>query len=254
MTPSFVPGLATAILPPGQIHVWLADPDLSDPAQLEMQQAHVLSSAERARHQAYRFARDRHVYLAAHALARQVLARYTGIAPAELVFVKRGDGKPTVALPERCGAIGYNLSHTAGKVACVLGRDMECGIDVEMRRPLEDMLALAATVFSQAEVTELSGLAGCDAREQADRFFTLWTLKEAYAKATGLGLVADLAHVSFSAADGAVSARFAPSHAGDAARWHFHAKQAGTDHFLAVASLAAPGAGAPSIVQHDYLL
>jgi len=271
MSSPFVPGLAPAELPTGQVHIWLADPDLQDHARLEARHGHLLSAAERARHQAFRFARDRHLYLAAHALARRALAHYTGIAPGEIGFAADAGGKPRAVLPPACGDIAYNLSHTSGLVACVLGRDMACGVDVELRRPLHDMMAMAATVFSAAEVTDL---AACPPHARETCFFTLWTLREAYAKATGEGILGDLSHLSFSLAGGGVDARFDasraaratqphpaaqashPTHAGDAARWRFHSQAYGERHLLAVAALPSQPVPAASIafVQHCYPL
>lgn len=254
MTPSFVPGHASADLPPGQIHVWLAHPDLLGHGQLEARHLHLLSAAERARHQALRFARDRHHYLAAHALARRVLASHTGIAPDQLDFSQDAKGKPHPVLPAACGAIGYNLSHTDGLVACVLARDAACGIDVEVRRPLDDLMALAATVFSPRELRELAACAP-DARQT--RFYTLWTLKEAYAKATGDGIAADLSHVSFVPDGDTVAAHFDPGHPGQRAPWRFFAAAAGDRHRLAVAVLPVqvdPAAPAPALVQQVFQL
>lgn len=248
MTPSLAPGPDFTELPPGQIHVWLAEPDLYSPAALVARHAHLLSAAERARHQAFRFERDRHTYMSAHALARRVLAGLTGIAPEQLEFVKSAGGKPHPVLPPPFATIGYSLSHTSGMVACALGRDMDCGVDVELRRPLDDMMALAAGIFTPAEIAQLEACAP-EARETC--FFRLWTLKEAYAKATGDGIVGDLSHVSLTAVEGSASAVFSAGH--DASGWHFHSTEAGPRHLLGVAA-RAPGSAAVSVTRHRAML
>jgi len=68
------------------------------------------------------------------------------------------------------------------------------GVDVEYTRRQCRALAVAARYFSASEVADLRGLA---ADQQRARFFDLWTLKEAYIKACGMGLAIPLGSFSF---------------------------------------------------------
>ncbi len=74
--------------------------------------------------------------------------------------------------------------------------ERDCGIDVECMRPMRDMDGVANAVFSPAETAWLASREDA-ARSQA--FFTQWTLKEAYIKATGLGMSAPLKQITIDA-------------------------------------------------------
>ena len=78
------------------------------------------------------------------------------------------------------GGTQFSLSHTKGLVACAVS-DRAVGVDVEHERPCHE--ALARRFFTREEQRFLQ------ASSAPDRDFTmLWTLKESYVKALGLGL------------------------------------------------------------------
>lgn len=76
--------------------------------------------------------------------------------------------------------IFFNISHSSNYVVCIMG-DRPVGIDIEGGR--EGRQNLARRFFDQ---TEAEWIEECDSDE---RFFRIWTLKEAYGKATGLGVL-----------------------------------------------------------------
>jgi 4'-phosphopantetheinyl transferase len=165
--------------------------------------------------QSQRFLRevDRRRYLLTRGLARGVLAGYTGEAPAALAFAAQPLGKPI--LRGASGAVAaphFNLSHTRGLVVLAVCREAEVGVDVEaVDRNLEP-LRLAGRHFSPSEHEAL--VVAADS-QRLERFFELWTLKEAYAKALGQGLSLDLA--SFSVVLDAAHPRIV-EHAADGSR------------------------------------
>jgi 4'-phosphopantetheinyl transferase len=167
-----------------------------------------LSEAERARAARFVFERDRTRFVAAHAALRQLLARHTGIAAAELEFVDGEFGKPSLA-----GVTGvrFNLSHSrsVGLIAIgkagVLGERSEVGIDVEVRRAMPDALELARDYFSAGELQSLQELPAAS-REEA--FLIGWTRKEAFLKALGLGITVDLRQVHVGLQNSAQSVKY----------------------------------------------
>lgn len=88
-------------------------------------------------------------------------------------------GKPSLT---EHGAVKFNLSHSKGICACALS-GCECGVDCENVR--EYRLRAAARCFSPDERRALEKL---DGAERDLMFFRLWTLKEAYVKALGIGI------------------------------------------------------------------
>ncbi len=60
------------------------------------------------------------------------------------------------------------------------------GIDLELIRPISNIISLAKRFFTEKEASYLESLLP---REQIETFFQFWTAKEAYLKATGEGLM-----------------------------------------------------------------
>lgn len=142
-----------------------------------------LSAGERDQYHRFHFDRDGHAYLLAHVLLRRVLSRCHPVSESAWTFSLGSHGKPFIALPE-CG-LHFSLTHTAGLVACAASTYSEIGVDAERIDRCVEYLDLARSIFAPGEVRSLE-------REPAavlpERFFTIWTLKEAYVKARGLGL------------------------------------------------------------------
>ena len=89
--------------------------------------------------------------------------------------------------------VRFNLSHTSGAalVGVVLSR--EVGIDIEWLRPMEDLDAMARSITSGEELDQWESL---DAASRFDAFYRVWTRKESYLKAIGLGLYRSLQDVT----------------------------------------------------------
>ena len=175
-------------------HIWLLDPArLSDSGKLSAFQK-LLSEDELLRYQRFRFDRDRHHFLVSHAMLRKVLSSYADVLPHQWQFVLNEHGKPELAASHQLPWLRFNLSHTEGLVACVITDTVDCGIDVENRSRRCDYQGIARRMFSPDENRHLQQL---DAGQQADYFFRLWTLKEAYVKARGLGLSLSTSKINF---------------------------------------------------------
>jgi 4'-phosphopantetheinyl transferase len=163
-------------LPPDEVHVWRASLDrpLSGLDAL-------LSADERARADRFRFDRDRSRFVAARGLLRELLARYTGVAPARLTFRYGAFEKPFLDGP----GPWFNVSHSGPLALFAVGARAELGIDVERFDPEFVAGRIPEHFFSAAEVRALRSL---PVDEQARAFLTCWTRKEAFIKARGDGL------------------------------------------------------------------
>lgn len=177
----------------------------------------VLSPDERAKCEKFVFARDRRDYALAHALLRSALARYVDVPPRALQFRVAPRGKPFLVSDHTASPVSFNISHTHGLVACAIAGRPEVGIDVESVSPVPDY-GVVTEVFSVGEIAELRRLVS--PLEQARRFYQLWTLKEAFVKATGDGLYSDVRQIVFEIAHAnRIVLRTAPQ--ADAGSWKF---------------------------------
>jgi 4'-phosphopantetheinyl transferase len=209
------------------ITVWMVALD-AVPNALWPRLATLLGTAERERAARFLFERHLRQYQAAHALKRLMLTAAAGgtVSPGAWAFETGARGKPQVA---RGAGPRFNLSHCDGLVACAVSQRVELGIDVESVdrcAPLE----LAGRCFAQAEEAWLHGL---PAAARPAGFFQLWTLKEAYIKATGLGLAQPLDAFRF--CFDPLRVTFADPVLGDPAAWRFEQHPVGARHILAVA-------------------
>jgi 4'-phosphopantetheinyl transferase len=189
----------------------------------------LLDDEERARADRFRFAADRLSYLAAHALLRQMLAAAAALPPQNWHFASELGGKPMIAAALGWPTLRFNLTHTRGMVACAVGWNDDIGVDVEPLRAAEGALEIARQQFAPTEVAWLEAL---DAPARGVAFSRLWTLKEAYVKATGQGL--DLPLDSFAFTLDPTAIRFRTVTHENAAAWQvFECRPEG--YFLALA-------------------
>lgn len=177
------------------VQLWLA-PVLPayDAAVLARHEA-LLNAEERARWQRFIYPADRQRFLVARAFVRNVLAdMLERDNPAALVFGATPHGKPELAGHDaKC--LQFNLSHTDGLLVLAVTQKLAVGVDVEALERKVELVALSQRYFARHEHEELLDL---DGPAQRERFFALWTLKEAWLKARGLGLRIPLDDFSFS--------------------------------------------------------
>ncbi|WP_241687865.1 4'-phosphopantetheinyl transferase superfamily protein [Janthinobacterium sp. 17J80-10] len=213
-----------------EVEVWLLWPESLPPEELRQICFPLLSAEEQQRSQRFHFEHDRTHYLAAHALLRLCLGHHLACPPQQVQMATDRNGKPHLAGQFSASPLHFNLSHTGGMVACIVTHSRTCGIDVERIRPLPEMAGMARTVFSAAEIAWL------ESQEDATRsqaFFTLWTLKEAYIKATGLGMSAPLQKITLDPATLRVEDHSLPAQLRVA--WLFDYWHPDPEHALAVA-------------------
>jgi len=88
-----------------------------------------------------------------------------------------------------------SLSHSASYAAFAAApRPLEIGVDIEKIRP-RAFLDMARIAFSEGEFEYLSAID--DRAERSSVFYTLWTLKEAFAKALTLNFIDALRNCVF---------------------------------------------------------
>jgi 4'-phosphopantetheinyl transferase len=212
-------------------HVWFCRVSASlSPAHVA-RWAELLDTVELARWQRYRRAEDRHLFLVAHAFLRTTLSRYAEVSPAHWQFCQGEHGRPKLVAPELGFDLRFNLSHTQGLVAVVVNQDIDCGIDVEPMDRDVDIDIVARRNFAIREQADVLARSG-EARQR--RFLELWTLKESYLKARGLGLSLPLAKFAMTVAKPVTIAFEAPIN-DDPAAWQFHLSRPTAAHQLAVA-------------------
>jgi 4'-phosphopantetheinyl transferase len=177
-----------------------------------------LSDDERMRAVSFRFEADRWAFAAAHAGLRRLLGPMLRCAPRELRFRDDVNGKPYLDHNGRHTTVQFSISHTRGCVSvAVAGRAV--GVDVERRRGLSDLMAVARTTFAPEAYANLAARREGTARTAL--FYRYWTLGEAFIKATGEGLTHDLKSFAFTG-EGAPALTRVSAVWGPPRRWRFY--------------------------------
>jgi 4'-phosphopantetheinyl transferase len=128
----------------------------------------------------------RREYLLTRALCRIVLSRYVNVTPIDWVFETNTYGRPRIVAPAVGAGLNFNLSHAGSIVVmAVMRQPCEIGIDVEEADRKTDLAEISNQCLSHEEMIFWRNL---PPEQKRQYFFELWTLKEAYVKARGLGL------------------------------------------------------------------
>jgi 4'-phosphopantetheinyl transferase len=116
---------------------------------------------------------------------RHLLGWYLDEAPSALSFTHGRNGKPALAGRGRHRRLRFSVARAARLGVLAMADDREVGVDVERISSARASLRIADAFFSPREAAVLRRL---PASSRARAFFTYWTRKEAYLKATGEGL------------------------------------------------------------------
>ena len=139
----------------------------------------LLNEAERTRAARFHFEHDRHRWINGRAWVKHQLATRLHVPAWSLLFSTTDHGRPF--LPDHPGT-DFNLSHTSEWIALAICQDgRRIGIDLETVDPTFPALEIAAEFFLPEERDWI-------ASGPVERFFHLWTAKEALMKATGRGM------------------------------------------------------------------
>jgi 4'-phosphopantetheinyl transferase len=174
------------------VHVWLIEPaKISDGKHLDLLRS-LLSKTEIEKVQRYRLAKAKHTALITRAFVRTVLSQYTDVAAEKWLFNISAQGKPEINNPPI--PLSFNLSHNDDLIICAVSLNKQIGCDIESLSRKICVQAIAKRYFSPLEYDRLMALP----RAVQDRhFFEYWTLKEAFVKATGLGISQGLESFNF---------------------------------------------------------
>lgn len=149
----------------------------------------VLDGNERLRASRYRFEKDRRAFAVTRASLRLLAGQFTGRDASKIRFHVAEGGKLSL---DPFDGLYFNVSHSTGQSIIGFAHG-EVGVDVEADRAAPDYLDIAEHFFAPSEIRWLRALA--PGAELQRGFLRLWTVKEAWLKATGQGLAIPLASV-----------------------------------------------------------
>jgi 4'-phosphopantetheinyl transferase len=248
-----------------EVHVWWIDLSAT-----QGEADAILSPDERARAARFHHQRDHDRWTRARAAVRQILAGYLGDPPQTVGFTSTASqesplchsspiatgrvpsgrrlgewvtsAKPALANDPR---LRFNLAHAGDRAVLAVAWEREVGIDLEPIDAELDLPPLLTVACAPAEIARIEALPP-DRRIEA--FLALWTVKEAYLKAMGVGMFREprMLEVEF-IVDGRAIIHDAHEE-GAPPRWDVRRLDAGSGW---VAALAVAGS-APTPVEFDW--
>ena len=133
-----------------------------------------LNPAELARYRRFIRPQRQRQFLIGRSLLRAALSKLLGVEPMDISLSERDANAPFLNWPT--SASFFSISHSGPWVSCVVSQHIVVGLDIEMKNPDRDLDALAAHVFDETEMEQLSKLIG---DERLKCFYELWSHKEA---------------------------------------------------------------------------
>ena len=176
-----------------EVHIWYANLDLSVRETEEL--AKTLSTDEREKAHKFRFEEHRRRSIVTRARLRQILANYLHISAEEILFNYSDRGKPSLSNHLNQDNLQFNVSHSQNLALYAFTYGDRVGIDLEYFRLCSDAAQIARRFFALQEYELISSL---EKDRQREVFLHIWTIKEAYLKATGEGLSGSLDAVQVS--------------------------------------------------------
>lgn len=138
---------------------------------------------------------DQEAFLVRRVLLKTILGAYLGLSPGDITVTEAEGRKPSLVDQTR-GPLEFSVTRSGRAIAFAFSQH-PIGIDLEVVQSFPDIDELLGTCCTPQEADALR-------RETTsqfwERFFQLWTGKEAVAKALGLGLSLDFS--TFALPDG----------------------------------------------------
>lgn len=137
-----------------------------------------ISEKRKRRIAGFRFDKDKIVSLCSELLIRCKLSEILNTKPNEIIIETDNNGKPYVSNFEN---IFFSLSHSGDMILLAIDT-CRIGADIELIK--KDNTALAKSFFTNGEYDFI-----INSEDSVRSFYMVWTMKEAYLKMTGEGII-----------------------------------------------------------------
>ena len=174
--------------------------DLDDHAGESRRLYRLLSDDEKQRADRYRFDVHRHRFISSRGKLREILAQRGQCQAEDIRFEAGRYGKPCITAPASLKQLHFNASASGPTATVAISAAFPLGFDIEQIN-YEKARDLDLIVKNQFTIQEQEWYRRHNPAERVQAFYTLWTCKEAYLKALGLGLSKGLDRFSVNASD-----------------------------------------------------
>lgn len=128
--------------------------------------------------------RNRRLYVAGRGMLRTIISEYINTQPQCIEIERDINGRPKLSKCLGDHALSFNLSHSEDVILCAFARHVTLGVDVQYAH----RVPVCADALLLRDERDL--IYRAPEPLQAEMFLRIWTLKEAFLKATSRGLEA----------------------------------------------------------------
>jgi 4'-phosphopantetheinyl transferase len=169
-----------------RVHLWRVNLQVA-PEQIT-KFTEILSEDEKLRANSFKFVEHKNRFIVARGYLREIISYYLQISSQEIVFQYSDRGKPIIKNSQNSN-LQFNVSHSQDLALYAFTQNHLIGVDLEYLRNNVECAKIAQRFFTSTESQLINSL---PQDKQPQTFFHFWTIKEAYLKATGEGLVGGL--------------------------------------------------------------
>ncbi len=162
----------------GQVQIWTAR--FSDWKSKIPELRDLLSAREVVRVERLKVRVKQEQGITSRALTRIILSSYLDQPPPDIPIQTSKTGKPYLASSD----LSFNISHSEDIFVCGVTSVRQIGIDIQKNYPIDNMDKIIRNYFSEDEGEYLRSR---PSDQLTGDFFSIWTAKEAFLKATGSG-------------------------------------------------------------------
>lgn len=142
-------------------------------------------------------------HISARYALRRIMGLRLGVPESEVEFEYGRYGKPRLSSSHRSGT-AFSISHSDTQILIAVGENAYIGVDIEKIKSDIDHDLIAENVFSTDELSLYKYLSP---EEKLPAFYGAWTMKEAFVKATGMGMSESLQDIEVIFDKSAISVR-----------------------------------------------
>ena len=144
-----------------------------------------LSEDEKERADKLKVKQKRKQFIVSRSVLRKLISNCIDKNYDEIKFYYAEHDKPFIKEKHNNKTIKFNISHSEDYILIALTLENRVGIDIEKINKKIDAESLSKRFFSQNEYEYLKSI---EINKKLDAFYTIWTKKEAFIKATGKGV------------------------------------------------------------------
>jgi len=164
-----------------RIDIWYVDLSLSD-----FERWDLLSEDEIIRSNKMLHAENKNLFIRSRCALRLILANCLSLSPGELSFQYGEKGKPKLDIPSGTH-LEFNLTHSNDIALIAVGTKRQIGIDVSHTNRSTNWQGISKRNFTESEQAYLAQTEASQTEVSQNNFHRIWSQKEAYTKALGLG-------------------------------------------------------------------